>query len=57
MNAIVVEELGGPEVLQWKTVPEPTPEAGQLVVEIEAAGVRLTGVRYTGLVVFCFSRS
>lgn len=44
MNAIVVEELGGPEVLQWKTVPEPTPEAGQLVVEIEAAGVNFMDV-------------
>jgi NADPH:quinone reductase len=39
MNAIVVEELGGPEVLQWKSVPEPMPGAGQLVVAIEAAGV------------------
>jgi NADPH2:quinone reductase len=39
MNAIVVEELGGPEVLQWKHVPDPSPEAGQLVVAIEAAGV------------------
>jgi len=39
MNAIVVEELGGPEVLQWKHVPDPSPEAGQLVVAVEAAGV------------------
>ena len=39
MNAIVVEELGGPEVLQWTPVPHPTPEAGHLVVAVEAAGV------------------
>ncbi|HKY48151.1 MAG TPA: quinone oxidoreductase [Acidimicrobiia bacterium] len=39
MNAIVVEELGGPEVLQWKHVADPLPEPGQLVVEVEAAGV------------------
>lgn len=39
MNAIVVEQLGGPEVLQWKHVSDPTPDAGQVVVGVEAAGV------------------
>ncbi|MGH8926836.1 MAG: quinone oxidoreductase family protein [Acidimicrobiia bacterium] len=39
MNAIVVEQLGGPEVLQSKTVSDPTPGPGQIVVGVDAAGV------------------
>jgi len=38
MRAVVVERIGGPEVLQLKDVPEPTTEAGVLI-RVVSAGV------------------
>jgi NADPH2:quinone reductase len=40
MRAIVVREFGGPEVLRMEEVPSPVPEAGQLLVEVGAAGIQ-----------------
>ncbi len=39
MKAIRVHEFGGPEVLKLEDVPEPKAGAGQVVVEVKAAGV------------------
>ncbi len=39
MRAIQIEETGGPEVLTLRTLPDPTPGAGQALVRIEASGV------------------
>ncbi len=39
MKAIRVHEFGGPEVLQFEEVPDPTPGPGQMVVRVHAAGV------------------
>jgi NADPH2:quinone reductase len=39
MKAIVVNEFGGPEVLQLATVPDPEPGWGQVVVQLRAIGV------------------
>jgi NADPH2:quinone reductase len=39
VQAIRVNNTGGPEVLQVADVPEPTPGEGQVVVDIAAAGV------------------
>lgn len=39
MKAIHVEAFGGPEVLQVKEVPAPEPAAGQVLVQLHAAGV------------------
>ncbi|MCX4091289.1 quinone oxidoreductase family protein [Nocardia sp. alder85J] len=39
MRAIQVSEHGGPEVLQFVDVADPRPGEGQLLVELEAAGV------------------
>ncbi|HEX5323150.1 MAG TPA: NADPH:quinone reductase [Capsulimonadaceae bacterium] len=39
MKAIRVHEFGGPEVLKLEDVPDPTPDAGQVVVQIKAVGV------------------
>jgi NADPH2:quinone reductase len=39
MKAIRVHTPGGPEVLQFEDVPEPTPREGEVVVRIEAAGL------------------
>ena len=39
MKAIRVQEVGGPEVLLLKEVPDLQPGPGQVVVRIHAAGV------------------
>ncbi|MFC4587841.1 NAD(P)H-quinone oxidoreductase [Sphaerisporangium corydalis] len=39
MRAIVVSEPGGPEVLEWREVPEPRPTRGEVLIEVTAAGV------------------
>jgi NADPH:quinone reductase len=39
MQAIVVHEFGGPEVLKLEEVPIPKPAAGEVLVRIHAAGV------------------
>ena len=39
MRAIQIEQTGGPEVLKFVTLPDPTPGAGQVLVRIEAGGV------------------
>src|SRR4051812_38066700 len=49
-SAIVVHELGGPEKLQFETVPDPTPAAGQARIRQTAIGVNFIDVYYrTGL--------
>lgn len=50
MNAIVVEETGGPEVLVYREQPTPTPNAGEALVRLEAVGVNFIDVYHrTGL--------
>ena len=45
MRAVVFERNGGPDVLEYKEdVPEPTPGEGEVLVEIEAAGVNYRDV-------------
>ena len=39
MKAIIVQDFGGPEALQIQTVPDPTPQSGEVVVKLHAAGV------------------
>ena len=39
MHAIVIPEPGGPEVLEWAEVPDPAAGAGEVVVEVAAAGL------------------
>ena len=39
VKAIVVHEAGGPEMLTLEEVADPTPRAGDLLVEVEAAGL------------------
>ncbi len=38
-HAIRIHHTGGPEVLTWEEVPVPEPAAGQLLVELHAAGL------------------
>src|SRR6201987_2307877 len=39
MKAILVHEFGGPEVLKYEEVPTPKPGAGEVLVNVHAAGV------------------
>ncbi len=39
MRAIVVTEFGGPEVLVPADIPEPEPVAGQVLIQVDRAGV------------------
>jgi NADPH:quinone reductase len=44
MRAIVFERNGGPEVLEPKDVPEPTPGEGEVLVDVAAVGVNYRDV-------------
>lgn len=47
MRAVVLEELGGPEVLKLREWPDPEPKPGELVVDLDFCGVNFmdTGTR------------
>jgi NADPH2:quinone reductase len=50
VRAVVVQAPGGPEVLELKDSPEPTPGAGELLVRVAASGVNFIDVyKRTGL--------
>lgn len=50
MHAVRVNRPGGPEVMEWVDVPDPVPSDGELLVEVEAAGVNFIDVyRRSGL--------
>lgn len=42
MRAVVYERYGGPEVLELREVPVPTPGAGEVLVEIVATSINLS---------------
>jgi len=44
MKAIRAHKAGGPEVLQVDDVPDPSPEAGELLIDVEAAGVNFVDI-------------
>ncbi len=44
MRAIVVNELGGPEVMALGERPDPVPAPGQVVVQVAAAGVNFIDI-------------
>ena len=39
MKAVVVTRSGGPEVLEVRDMPDPQPEAGEVIVRVEAVGI------------------
>ncbi|WNC17404.1 NAD(P)H-quinone oxidoreductase [Brevibacillus brevis] len=44
MKAIVVEQPGGPEVLQLADIPVPTPSEGELLVRVKAGAINRTDI-------------
>jgi NADPH2:quinone reductase len=44
MHAVVFERNGGPEVLDYKDVPDPTPRDGHVLVDVEAVGINFRDV-------------
>jgi NADPH:quinone reductase len=46
MKAIRVHSPGGPEVLKYEDVPEPTPGTGQAAVRLGASGVNFIDVYF-----------
>ena len=44
MRAVVVSRTGGPEVLRLQELPDPQPGAGELLVDVEAAGLNFIDV-------------
>ncbi|MDP2654307.1 MAG: NADPH:quinone reductase [Candidatus Omnitrophota bacterium] len=39
MKAICVEQFGGPDVMRLMDLPDPVPRAGEILVEVKAAGI------------------
>ena len=39
MWAIQIDKQGGPEVMEWRELPDPKPGPGDLLVEVAAAGL------------------
>ncbi len=39
MKAVVMNSFGGPEVLQATEMPVPTPKAGEILIQVHAAGI------------------
>lgn len=46
LQAVVVTEHGGPEVLTWKTIPDPIVDAGEVLVRNLAIGVNFVDVQH-----------
>ena len=42
MKAVQITEYGGPEVMKYQDMPDPSPGDGQALVEIQAVGVNFT---------------
>lgn len=44
MRAIQIESFGGPEVLRQADVPDPTPVAGKVMIDVTAAGINYADI-------------
>lgn len=44
MHALVFRAFGGPEVLAWEQLPDPTPGDGEVVVRTRAIGLNSADV-------------
>src|SRR4029434_1642187 len=46
MKAVRVHELGGPEILRYEEIPDPSPKSGEGLLKIEAAVVNFLDIYY-----------
>lgn len=46
MKAIQVRTTGGPDVLEFRDIPDPVPQAGQVLVRVHTSGVNFMDVYY-----------
>jgi NADPH2:quinone reductase len=44
MHALIFDRFGGPDVLRWDNLPDPTPVAGQALVRMHAVGLNFADV-------------
>ena len=44
MKAVRFHKTGGPEVLVYEDVPDPTPKDGEVLIKVEAAGINFADV-------------
>jgi NADPH:quinone reductase-like Zn-dependent oxidoreductase len=44
LRAIVIDRFGGPEVLSARNIPMPVPEPGQILIQVESAGIGIWDV-------------
>ena len=44
MHAVVVEALGGPEVLEWRDAAQPVPKAGEVAIRVAHTGVNFADI-------------
>ena len=44
MKAVVFEEHGGPDVLQYTDIPDPEPDAFEVLIEVKAAGANFNDI-------------
>ena len=44
MKAVRMHKTGGPEILVYEEVPDPTPRAGEVLIRIEAVGLNFADV-------------
>lgn len=44
MHAVTIDQPGGPEVLRWTQVPDPTPQAGEVIVAVTATALNRADV-------------
>jgi NADPH2:quinone reductase len=47
MRAVQITEFGGPEVLNVVELPDPVPSAGQVLIEVDRAGVNFADTHHT----------
>jgi len=47
MRAIQIDEFGGPEVLQYREVPDPVPGHGEVLVDVARAGINFADTHAT----------
>ncbi|HEY4305792.1 MAG TPA: quinone oxidoreductase [Gemmatimonadaceae bacterium] len=46
MKSIRIHDKGGPEVLKFEDIPDPTPGPGELLIDVEAAGINFIEIYY-----------